>query len=79
MGGMHLPFSKKKTKPVVGYAAMELLKTFQNSTIATLQASVAFENFPTLHGNFPKHGGAYMATHAQKTKTALYWLDGDHY
>jgi hypothetical protein len=29
MGGMHLPSSKKKTKPVVGHAAIELLKTFQ--------------------------------------------------
>jgi hypothetical protein len=29
MGGMHLPSSKKKTKPVVGHAANGAFKTFQ--------------------------------------------------
>jgi hypothetical protein len=54
-------------------------ENFPKSTIRTLQAGVAFENFPTTHGNFPKHIGARMATRTQKTKTTLYWMDGDHY
>jgi hypothetical protein len=57
---------------------MELLKLSKKYN-RTLQAGVAFENFPTLHGNFSNHGGACMATHTQKTKTTLYWMNGDHY
>jgi hypothetical protein len=57
---------------------MELLELFKKNN-RTLQAGVAFENFPTTRGNFPKHVGACMATRTQKTKTTLYWMDGDHY
>jgi hypothetical protein len=65
---MHLPSSKKEKKTCGEACGNRAFKNFQNSTIATLQTSVSFENFPTLHGNFPKHGGACMATHAQKQK-----------
>jgi hypothetical protein len=52
---------------------------FPKSTIGQVQAVVAFENFPRTHGNFPNLVGACMATGTQKTKTTLYWMDGDHY
>jgi hypothetical protein len=55
------------------------LETFQESTIVQVHAGLAFENIPTTHGNFPKLVGACMATCTQKTKTTLYWMDGDHY
>jgi hypothetical protein len=44
-GGTHLPASKKKRKPVLSHAAMELLKTFQNTTWQLSKTNEAFENF----------------------------------
>jgi hypothetical protein len=73
---MHLPSYKKKRKPVCCRACGKWIfwKLFRKYN-STLQAGVAFENFPTTHENFPKHVGACMPTRTQKTKNQSL-LDG---
>jgi hypothetical protein len=68
-GGIHLPASKKKTKPVLSHAAMELLKTFQNTTWQLSKTSGAFENIPEHYMETFQNTGCMHGHPCTKNKT----------